>query len=85
MLNYLAFALGILATGLTVLHRTMVGKIYDSDRTVLSRFSLPRVIRREYSLRYGKDRLYWCSMSLPILFVILVLFMIAMALTKTRL
>jgi hypothetical protein len=84
-MEYLAIALGVLATVLTVLHRTMVGKIYDSDKRVLSRFALPRVIRQEYSVRYGKDGLYWCSMLLPMLFVVLVLFMIAMVLTKTRL
>jgi hypothetical protein len=84
-MNYLALALAALATGLTVLHRTMVGKIYDSDRKVLSTLALPRVIRQEYSSRYGKDGFYWCSMLLPLLFAILVLFMIAMVLTKTRL
>ena len=83
-MGYLALALGVLATVLAVLHRTMVGRIYDSDKRVLSRFALPRVIRQEYSVRYGKDGLYWCSMVLPMLFGIIVLFMTAMVLTKTR-
>jgi hypothetical protein len=83
-MEYFALALGVLATGLTLLHRSMIGKIYDSDRRVISTFALPRVIRQEYSARYGKDGLYWCSRLLPMLFAILVLSMIAMVLTKTR-
>jgi hypothetical protein len=83
-MEYFAIALGVLATAATVVNRTMVGKIYDSDRKVMSRFALPRVIRQEYIVRYGKDSLYWSSKLLPTLFAILALFMIAMVLTKTR-
>jgi hypothetical protein len=85
LMQYLALALAVLATGLTILHQTMAGKVYDYDKSVLSRFALPRVIRREYSVRFGKDSLYWCSKLSPILFAIIVLFMIATVLMKTRL
>jgi hypothetical protein len=84
-MEYLAITLAVLGTVLTVLHRTMIGKIYDSDSRVLSRFALPKVIRQEYSKRYGKDGFYWCSKFLPVLFGIIVVFMIAMVLTKNRL
>jgi hypothetical protein len=58
---------------LSVVHRTMVRKIYETDGRSLSTFSLPMAIRREYKARFGKDRLYWFSQVGNVLFGVIVL------------
>jgi hypothetical protein len=52
----------------------MVKKIYELDGTVLSTFSLPLVVRREYKRRFEADRLYKSSALLPAVILFLVIF-----------
>ena len=73
-MNYLLLAMALAVGIVSLVHRTMVKKIYDADRRSLSTFSLPTIIRREYKARFGKDALYWSSYFFNGLFAIIVLF-----------
>jgi hypothetical protein len=69
-MDYLVIVLAILAIAISLIHRNMVKRIYESDGRALSTFTLPRIIRREYKQRFGEDRLYWSSRLLPVFFLV---------------
>jgi hypothetical protein len=73
-MSYFVIVLGFLVGLLTLIHRTMVRKIYESDGTILSTFSLPLAVRREYKRRFGSDRLYRSSALMPAIIFLIVLF-----------
>jgi len=72
-MNYIVITLGVLAGSLTLIHRAMVKKIYETDGTALSTFALPTAIRREYKRRFGVDVLYRAASLFPIFVAIVVL------------
>jgi hypothetical protein len=84
MMDWIALVLALIGAGLGVLHRSMISKIYQADGRAISAFTLPRIIRREYSLRFGKDKLFWASRFLPVLFLVVAVIALITALTKTR-
>jgi hypothetical protein len=65
---------GLLAGGLSLVHRSMARKIYESDGTAMSTFSLPLAIRREYKRRFGADTLYRLSALMPAFIFLIALF-----------
>ena len=73
-MSYFVVVLGLLVGVLTLIHRTMVRKIYESDGTVLSTFSLPFAVRREYKRRFGADHLYRFSALMPAAIFLIVIF-----------
>ena len=73
-MSYFVIVLGLLAGGLTLIHRTMLKKIYESDGTVMSTFSLPLAVRREYKRRFGADRLYRSSNLMPVVIFLIILY-----------
>lgn len=82
MMNWIAFGFAIVGTGIALVHRTMVSRIYDADGKALSTFALPRAIRREYRARFGRDTLFWISLLLPFLFIALVAVGLTLVLMK---
>ena len=73
-MTYFAVVFGLLVGALTLTHRLMVRKIYESDGTALSTFSLPLAIRREYKKRFGADSLYRFSGLMPVLILFITIY-----------
>jgi hypothetical protein len=73
-MSYFVVVFGLLVGILTLIHRTMVRKIYEADGTALSTFSLPLAVRREYKRRFGVDYLYRSSALMPVAIFLIVIF-----------
>lgn len=84
MMDWIALLLALIGGSFTLLHRAMVSKIYSADGKALSTFTLPRIIRREYCARFGRDRLYWMSRLTPALFLVVAIVAWVMAFARIR-
>ncbi len=73
-MGYFVVVLGLLVGTLTLVHRAMLRKIYESDGTVLSRFSLAHAVRREYKKRFGADALYRSSGLAPAAILLILIY-----------